>query len=101
MNADKVGIEKFLKTLELGNKEFDKVVNGIERKNQFMANQPGFVPESQINGKSAFRLYDTFGFPIELTVEMAKERNLTVDVDGFNEAFKQQEEFLPISKRKL
>lgn len=84
--------EKFLKTLELGNKEFDKVVNGIERKNQFMANQPGFVPESQINGKSAFRLYDTFGFPIELTVEMAKERNLTVDVDGFNEAFKQHQE---------
>ena len=84
--------EKFLKTLELGNKEFDKVVNGMERKNQFMANQPGFKPETQINGKSAFRLYDTFGFPIELTVEMAKERGLTVDVDGFNEAFRQHQE---------
>lgn len=84
--------EKFLKTLEQGNKEFEKVVNGIERKNQFMANQPNFVPETQITGKSAFRLYDTFGFPIELTCEMAKERNLTVDVDGFNEAFKQHQE---------
>lgn len=84
--------EKFLKTLELGNKEFDKVVSGIERKNQFMAGKEGFTPETQINGKSAFRLYDTFGFPIELTVEMAKERGLTVDVDGFNEAFKQHQE---------
>lgn len=84
--------EKFLKTLELGNKEFDKVVNGIERKNQFMAGKPGFVPETQINGKSAFRLYDTFGFPIELTVEMAKERGLDVDVDGFNAAFREHQE---------
>lgn len=84
--------EKFLKTLELGNKEFEKVVNGIERKNQFMAGKPGFVPETQINGKSAFRLYDTFGFPIELTVEMAKERGLTVDVAGFNQAFREHQE---------
>lgn len=84
--------EKFLKTLELGNKEFEKVVNGIERKNQFMAGKPGFVPETQINGKSAFRLYDTFGFPIELTVEMAKERGLTVDVEGFNQAFREHQE---------
>lgn len=84
--------EKFLKTLELGNKEFEKVVNGIQRKNQFMAGKEGFVPETQINGKSAFRLYDTFGFPIELTVEMAKERGLSVDVDGFNQAFHEHQE---------
>lgn len=84
--------EKFLKTLELGNKEFDKVVNGIERKNQFMSAQPNFVPDTQINGKSAFRLYDTFGFPIELTIEMAKERGLTVDENGFYEAYKQHQE---------
>lgn len=85
--------EKFLKTLELGNKEFDKVVSGIERKNQFMkAQNPNYVEEKLINGKSAFRLYDTFGFPIELTVEMATERGFTVDVDGFNEAFRQHQE---------
>ena len=84
--------EKFLKTLELGNKEFEKVVNGIERKNQFMADKPDFKPETQINGKSAFRLYDTFGFPIELTVEMAKERGLDVDVEGFNAAFREHQE---------
>lgn len=92
LSSIKAEIEKFNKTLELGNREFEKVVSGIERKNQFMANQPGFKPETQINGKSTFRLYDTFGFPIELTVEMAKERGLGVDVDGFNEAFKQHQE---------
>ncbi|MBQ8615807.1 MAG: alanine--tRNA ligase, partial [Clostridia bacterium] len=82
-------IEKFNKALALGNKEFEKVVSGIERKNQFMKqSNPDYVEEKIINGKSAFRLYDTFGFPIELTCEMAKERGLTVDVDGFNEAFR-------------
>ena len=57
-----------------------------------MAGKPDFKPETQINGKSAFRLYDTFGFPIELTVEMAKERGLDVDVEGFNAAFREHQE---------
>ncbi len=85
--------EKFLKTLELGNKEFDKVVAGMERKNQFMkAQNPEYKEDRLINGKSAFRLYDTFGFPIELTVEMATERGFSVDVAGFEEAFRQHQE---------
>lgn len=85
--------EKFLKTLEQGNKEFEKVVSGMERKNQFMkAQNPDYVEEKTINGKSAFRLYDTFGFPIELTCEMAKERGFDVDEAGFAEAFKQHQE---------
>ncbi len=85
--------EKFLKTIELGNKEFEKVINGIERKNQFMrAQNPNFVPEKEIGGKAAFRLYDTFGFPIELTTEMAKEKGLTVDINGFNDAMKEHQE---------
>ena len=82
-----------MKTIELGNKEFEKVVSGIERKNQFMKqSNPDFVEEKLISGKSAFRLYDTFGFPIELTCEMAAERGLEVDVDGFNSAFKEHQE---------
>ena len=84
--------DKFLKTLELGNKEFEKVINGIERKNQFMSKDPNYKPENTISGKSAFRLYDTFGFPIELTQEMANERGYIVDIDGFNEAFRQHQE---------
>lgn len=84
--------EKFLKTIELGNREFEKVLNGIERKNQFMSKDANYIPETTISGKSAFRLYDTFGFPIELTAEMAKERGYTVDMEGFNEAFRQHQE---------
>ena len=85
--------EKFLKTIEAGTKEFDKVVNGIEKKNSFMKqNNPDYVDEKTINGKSAFRLFDTFGFPIEMTIEMAEERGYSVDVEGFNEAFRQHQE---------
>ena len=85
--------EKFLRTLELGNKEFDKVINGLERKNQFMSAQnPNYVLDKMINGKSAFRLFDTFGFPIEMTTEMAKERGYNVDKVGFDAAFKEHQE---------
>ncbi len=69
---------KFSKTLENGLREFEKVVNHIQ--------------EHKINKDIAFRLYDTFGFPIELTVELAKERNLEVDVEGFKEKFKEHQE---------
>ncbi len=92
LQSIKAEIDKFNKTLELGNKEFEKVVAGIERKNAFMRTNPDFKAENVINGKSAFRLYDTFGFPIELTCEMATERGYTVDIDGFNEAFKAHQE---------
>lgn len=86
-------VEKFNKALSLGNKEFEKVVSGIERKNQFMKqSNPNFVEEKEISGKSAFRLFDTFGFPIEMTIEIAKERGLTVDKAGFDEAFKLHQE---------
>ncbi len=86
-------VEKFNKALSLGNKEFEKVVAGIERKNQFMKqNNPNFVEEKEISGKSAFRLFDTFGFPIEMTIEMAKERGFAVDKAGFDEAFKLHQE---------
>ena len=45
-----------------------------------------------LSGKTAFRLYDTFGFPLELTIEMAKEKGMTVDIDGYNEAFKKHQD---------
>jgi len=86
-------IEKFNKALALGNKEFEKVLSGIERKNQFMKqSNPDYLEEKIINGKSAFRLFDTFGFPIEMTIEMANERGYTVDKAGFDEAFRQHQE---------
>lgn len=92
ISSIKTEIDKFNKTLEQGMREFDKVIAGIERKNQFMRSNPDYVEEKTINGKSAFRLYDTFGFPIELTVELAKEKGYSVDTAGFDEAFKQHQE---------
>ncbi len=86
-------ITKFELTLAQGMKEFDKCINGMERKNAFMAQKdPNYIPEKEISGKQAFRLYDTFGFPLELTVELAEEKGLTVDQNGFNEAFKVHQE---------
>ena len=61
--------ERFQKTITQGLREFDKLTQKLT----------GEV----IDGKSAFRLYDTFGFPIEFTLEIAAERGLTVDKDGF------------------
>lgn len=69
---------RFLNTLSQGLKEFEKVAAAID----------GIV----IDGKTAFRLYDTFGFPIEITVEIAKERGLSVDVAGFESAFAEHQQ---------
>ena len=86
-------IKKFEATLVAGMKEFDKCITGMERKNAFMSQKdPSFVPETEISGKQAFRLYDTFGFPVELTIELAEEKGLTVDQKGFDEAFKAHQE---------
>ena len=65
-------IARFESTLENGMKELQKI---LEQKRS--------EGKKEINGKSAFYLYDTFGFPLELTAELAQEENLTVDEDGF------------------
>ena len=85
--------DRFEATLAQGMKEFDKCVTSLERKNEFMSkSNPAYVKESVIGGKQAFRLYDTYGFPLELTEELAGERGLTVDKNGFEEAFKEHRE---------
>ena len=92
---DEIAIEtkKFQATLAAGIKEFDKCITGIERKNAFMKEKdPSYMPETEITGKQAFRLYDTFGFPLELTKELASEKGFTVDEKGFDEAFRVHQE---------
>lgn len=83
-------VDKFSKAIEDGHKEFEKVINGIERHKQFA--REGEVVENIISGKAAFRLYDTFGFPFELTKELALERGYSVDEEGFNKAFEEHQE---------
>ncbi|MDE6411515.1 MAG: alanine--tRNA ligase [Clostridia bacterium] len=85
--------DRFEATLEKGMKEFEKCVQGIARKNEFMKkNNPDYKDETVIGGKQAFHLYDTYGFPVELTEELAAERGLSVDKAGFDESFKEHQE---------
>jgi len=74
-------IARFESTLENGIKEFKKILDDKKA-----------AGSSAIDGDSAFYLYDTFGFPIELTVEMASEEGLTVDEEGFKAAMEKQKE---------
>ncbi len=69
--------KKFSRTLEKGLREFEKLVKGDTK---------------LINKDISFKLYDTYGFPIELTVEEASDRGMSVDVDGFYEKFKEHQE---------
>ena len=52
---------------------------------------PAYVPEKVIGGKQAFHLYDTYGFPVEITQEMAKERGYGVDLEGYQAAFEEHQ----------
>jgi len=82
--------EKFGKTLIDGEKEFTKVLAGIERHKEFA--KPDEVVDNIISGKAAFRLYDTFGFPVELTEELAKEKGYSVDLEGYKQCFEEHQE---------
>lgn len=84
-------IVKFEKTLEQGLKEFEKVLQKIENHKAFALSK-GEVVEDIVGGKACFRLYDTFGFPLELTEELANERGYTVDKQGFDQCFKEHQE---------
>ncbi len=72
---------KFEKTLQHGMKEFDKMIELLKTNNQ-----------TQLSGHPAFKLYDTYGFPIEMTCELAKEQNIDVDREGFDKAFVKHQE---------
>ncbi|MFN6476636.1 alanine--tRNA ligase [Nostoc sp. DedQUE07] len=71
----------FLRTLDRGEKLLEEIIQEVKQRG-----------ETQISGESAFTLYDTHGFPFELTQEIAEENNLTVDVDGFQKAMQIQQQ---------
>jgi alanyl-tRNA synthetase len=119
--------DRFQKTLNKGEGEFEKVVSNMEKTRGVLAavrsdmtpdaakklrptpeNQPiiealengtatagmldaAIAALDTIDGRSAFKLYDTYGFPIEITSEMAAEKGLKVDLAGFDERFKQHQ----------
>ena len=72
---------RFNQTLDKGAAMFAKVAEQLKAHNQ-----------TQISGKTAFKLYDTFGYPLEMTLELAKEQGLEVDIAGFEEANRKHQE---------
>lgn len=69
---------KFSKTLQQGIREFEKVASNL-------------AAGGEIDGVTAFHLYDTYGFPVEITGEMAREKGLTVDVKGYEAAYSEHQ----------
>ena len=78
-------VSKFEKTLELGMKEFQKVRSFMKPVKQELDKMGEPVP-SEFSGKTAFRLYETYGFPIELTAELCADYNLKINMDEYNAA---------------
>jgi len=72
---------KFLETLQKGEHEFEKMLPNLLKN-----------PQKIMSGRLAFKLYDTYGFPIELTLELAAESGMTVNREEFDEAFKKHQE---------
>ncbi len=72
---------KFSETLIKGEREFEKMLPNLLKGSS-----------RQLSGRTAFKLYDTYGFPVELTRELAKEHGFTVDEEGFKKAFEKHQE---------
>jgi alanyl-tRNA synthetase len=79
--------KQFWETLEKGMKEFEKLIEGFKT-----AYARSWVEITNISWDKAFKLYDTFGFPLEMTMELAHERGLTVWEEWFHEAHKKHQE---------
>ena len=73
--------DKFMKTLAKGEKEFEKVVNKLKAENK-----------TKIDTEAVFNLYETYGFPPEMTVELANENGLKVEMTEFAQLFKAHQE---------
>jgi alanyl-tRNA synthetase len=88
--------ERFSKTLQEGLKEFEKEIKKLSPPNnpqgRISATHIGGCPKGKIEGIVAFNLFQSYGFPLELTKELAKENGLVVDEAGFEEEFKKHQE---------
>ncbi|MCU9533582.1 alanine--tRNA ligase [Streptococcus sp. CSL10205-OR2] len=73
--------ETFAKTIDSGSVHLDQLLASLKEKSQ-----------TTLEGKDIFKLYDTYGFPVELTEELAEYEGFTIDHEGFKEAMKEQQE---------
>ncbi len=73
--------DKFIKTLANGEREFEKVILRLKKENQ-----------TKIDGQIVFHLYDTYGFPPEVTSDLAKEQGFTIDMENFQKLYKEHQE---------
>lgn len=74
-------VNKFAKTVIRGRKEFEKIIS-----------RNGVVIEGKMNPKEAFKLYETHGLPIEVTLELAKEKNIVIDKEEIDKLFEEHQE---------
>lgn len=81
LNELQIEEELFGRTLQQGEREFEKLLPGLQKN-----------PQKVVSGRVAFRLYDTYGFPLELTEELAAESGLTVNREEFDQAFSKHQE---------
>ncbi len=81
--------DRFLGTLRKGEHEFEKLLPNLKKN-----------PRKTVPGRVAFKLYDTYGFPIELTEELAEEHGLSVDREGFDKAYEKHQEMSKQSAEK-
>ena len=72
--------DKFIRTLQKGEKEFEKIANRVKTNNKTV-----------IDAQTVFNLYETYGFPPEMTEELAKENNLQVDMENFEKIFEEHQ----------
>ena len=87
---------KIVDTIKKEEERFNKTLDrGYKLLNEFIDNK------KDIDGESAFKLYDTFGFPFELTKEIAEENGLKVDEDGFKSAMKEQKDRAKAATQKI
>lgn len=73
--------DKFMKTLAHGEKEFNKVINKLKNEGKDI-----------VDSESIFKLYETYGFPPEVTKDLAIENNMKIDMDGFDKLFKEHQQ---------
>ncbi len=73
--------DKFMKTLTNGEREFEKAINRAKQENK-----------NVIDGQTIFKLYETYGFPPEITADLAKEQGFEIELSKFDELFKEHQE---------